>query len=68
MGFEPNGFDLERARHRKVCIVATEESPVRDCVASFFLETMAALVASDGLHVCNPPFDRTRAVVIRPAR
>lgn len=68
MGFEPDGFDLERARYRKVCIVATEESPVRDWVASFFVETMAALVASDRLHVCSPPFDRTRAVVIRPAR
>jgi len=65
MGFEPDGFDLEQARYHKVCIVATEGSPVRYWVMSFFAETMPTLVAADGLHVCTPPFDRTQAVVIR---
>jgi DNA gyrase/topoisomerase IV subunit B len=66
MGFEPDGFDFGQARYHKVCIVAPEGSPVRDWVVSFFAEAMAALVASEGLHGCTPPFDRRRAVVIRP--
>jgi len=66
MGSGPEGFDLEQARYHKVCIVAAEGSAVRDWVVSFFAESMAALVASEGLHVCTPPFDRKRALVIRP--
>lgn len=60
---DSDAFDLRTARYHKVCIVASEQSPIREWV-TFFRDRMPSLVAAEGLHVCTLPFERNRATVV----
>jgi DNA gyrase/topoisomerase IV subunit B len=64
MGCDADGFDFERSRYHRVCIVADEASPIREWVTAVFRSTMPALVAAGGLFVCAPPYDPQRAEVV----